>query len=150
MIEKTTYYHCLSNGVRIVFRPNLSGIVYCGIAVVAGSRDEDSANHGMAHFIEHTLFKGTTRRTARQIINRIEDVGGEINAYTTKEETFYYAAVLPQYLERATELISDMLVNPSFPEKELKKENRILITDLRIISHPQIRTYIQSEQAQIM
>lgn len=130
MIEKTTYYHCLSNGVRIVFRPNLSGIVYCGIAVGAGSRDEDSASHGMAHFIEHTLFKGTTRRTARQIINRIEDVGGEINAYTTKEETFYYAAVLPQYLERATELISDMLVNPSFPEKELKKEKEVIYDEI--------------------
>ena len=129
--EKETFYGCLENGIRVVFHHNNSSILYCGIAIGTGTRDEQEPNiFGMAHFIEHTLFKGTTHRSARQIINRIEDVGGEINAYTTKEETFFYAAVLPQYMQRATELMADMLCYPSFPDKELRKEREVIYDEI--------------------
>ncbi len=131
MTDNTTFYATLDNGIKIVFRPNLSSIVYCGMAIGTGTRDEQQPGiYGMAHFIEHTLFKGTQKRTARQIINRIEDVGGEINAYTTKEETFFYAAVMPQYFERAAELIADMIYHPTFPEREVKKEIEVIYDEI--------------------
>lgn len=131
MTDKETFYAVLPNGIKIVFRYNDSSIVYCGMAVGTGTRDEQQPNiYGMAHFIEHTLFKGTQKRTARQIINRIEDVGGEINAYTTKEETFFYAAVMPQYFERAAELIVDMIYHPTFPDKEIKKEIEVIYDEI--------------------
>jgi len=131
MTDKETFYAVLPNGIKIVFRHNNSSIVYCGMAVGTGTRDEQQPNiYGMAHFIEHTLFKGTQKRTARQIINRIEDVGGEINAYTTKEETFFYAAVMPQYFERAAELILDMIYHPTFPDKEIKKEIEVIYDEI--------------------
>ena len=131
MIDNPTSYATLNNGIRIVFRHNNSSILYCGLVIGAGTRDEQTPDiYGMAHFIEHTLFKGTTRRSARQIINRIEDVGGEINAYTTKEETFFYAAVLPQYFARTAELIADMVNNPAFPDKEVKKEIEVIYDEI--------------------
>lgn len=131
MEENQTHYFTLSNGIRVVFRPNTSSILYCGLAIGTGTRDEQSPDlYGMAHFIEHTVFKGTGKRSARQIINRIEDVGGEINAYTTKEETFFYTAVLPQYFARATELIADMINNPTFPDKEIKKEREVIYDEI--------------------
>lgn len=96
----------------------------------AGTRDEEPAESGMAHYIEHCVFKGTTRRSARQIINRIEGIGGEINAYTTKEETVYYAASLPQYVGRTMELLSEMLFCPAFPKKETDKELQVIYDEI--------------------
>ena len=90
----------LSNGLRCVFRRG-RGVAYCGVAVNAGSRDEDRDNHGLAHFVEHTLVKGTSRRRSWQIASRMERVGGELNAYTTKEETMVYTVAPHGYLPRA-------------------------------------------------
>lgn len=130
-MNNPTCYATLPNGIKVVFRHNNSSILYCGMAIGTGTRDERKSNiYGMAHFIEHTIFKGTKRRTARQIINRIEDVGGEINAYTTKEETFFYAAVLPHYFDRAADLITDMVCHPTFPDKEVKKEIEVIYDEI--------------------
>lgn len=120
----------LSNGLRGVIRPCSSPVEYCGIAFNVGSRDEDEANEGLAHFVEHTIFKGTDKRRSTHIINRMESVGGELNAYTTKEETVVYSIFPAGHLERAVELIADLVINSRFPEKELEKEREVVCDEI--------------------
>jgi predicted Zn-dependent peptidase len=122
--------YTLKNGIRIVHKPDNSPVSYCGFAINAGTRDEKETEAGMAHFIEHMLFKGTTRRKAWHIINRLEDVGGELNAYTTKEETFIYATVLSDDFERAMELCSDIVFHSVFPQNEIEKEVEVIIDEI--------------------
>jgi predicted Zn-dependent peptidase len=128
--EKMIESHTLKNGIRIVHKPDNSPVSYCGFAINAGTRDEEDAEAGMAHFIEHMLFKGTKKRKAWHIINRLEDVGGELNAYTTKEETFIYATVLSEDFERAMELCSDIVFNSVFPQQEIEKEVEVIIDEI--------------------
>ncbi len=123
-------YHRLSNGIRIVFKRNTSPVIHCGVFVNAGSRDETKAEEGMAHFIEHAIFKGTEKRRAYHILNRIDGVGGELNAYTTKEETCIYASALTQHLERCIELFADIIFHSTFPEKELIKETEVIVDEI--------------------
>ncbi len=130
MNEITTYYHTLPNGIRIVHRQTGSPVAYLGIMIGAGTRDEEPKQNGMAHYIEHTVFKGTQHRTARQIINRIENIGGALNAYTTKEGTTFYAATLAQYFPRTLELIADMVLYPTFPKKETDKERTVIYDEI--------------------
>jgi len=118
----------LKNGIRIIHRYTDSMIAHMGLIINAGSRDENEEEHGIAHFIEHSLFKGTTRRKSYHIISRLEDVGGELNAYTTKEETCIYASFLDTECKRAMELISDIVFHSVFPEKELEKE-KVIVED---------------------
>jgi Predicted Zn-dependent peptidases len=120
----------LDNGIRFIHWNNSSKIVHCGITVNTGTRDEMEYEHGLAHFIEHVIFKGTTHRKAYHIINRLEDIGGDLNAYTTKEETCIYATILADDFERAAELISDILFNSTFPEKELAKEKDVVFDEI--------------------
>ena len=120
--------HKLNNGIRVVHIPSSSIVCYCGLIINTGSRDEYEDEHGMAHFIEHTIFKGTAKRRALHILNRMDEVGGELNAYTTKEETTIHASFLARDFERAIELITDMVFGSVFPEKELEKE-KIVIAD---------------------
>lgn len=120
--------HKLNNGIRVVHIPSSSIVCYCGLIINTGSRDEYEDEHGMAHFIEHTIFKGTAKRRAFHILNRMDEVGGELNAYTTKEETTIHASFLARDFERAIELITDMVFDSVFPEKELEKE-KIVIAD---------------------
>lgn len=120
----------LNNGIRVIHQPIDSPVAYFGIIINTGSRDESAEDQGMAHFIEHTIFKGTKKRKAFQIINRLEDVGGDINAYTTKEETAFYATFLKEYYSRTIELMSDILINASFPEKELEREKDVIIDEI--------------------
>ncbi|MGC8823017.1 MAG: M16 family metallopeptidase [Bacteroidales bacterium] len=122
--------HTLSNGIRIVFAPNRSPITYTAFFINAGSRDELSHEHGLAHLIEHMIFKGTIRRKAHHIIGRMENVGGELNAYTTKEETCIHATFLNDYLERAWELMADIIFHATFPENELEKEKSVIIDEI--------------------
>lgn len=103
---------------------------YCGLIVNVGSRDERESEYGMAHFIEHTIFKGTAKRRAFHILNRIDEVGGELNAYTTKEETVVHATFLKRDFDRAAELISDMVFNSTFPERELAKEKEVILDEI--------------------
>jgi len=120
----------LKNGLKAIHQYTDSPVAHFGVIVNTGSRDEEPQEQGMAHFIEHTIFKGTKKRKAFQINNRIEDVGGEINAYTTKEETAIYATFLNEYYSRSIELISDIVLHASFPEKELEKEKEVVIEEI--------------------
>ncbi|MDR0700543.1 MAG: insulinase family protein [Tannerella sp.] len=122
--------HTLSNGLNIVHLQTDSPVAYCGFAINVGARDEHPDEYGLAHFVEHTLFKGTLKRKARHILNRMENVGGELNAYTSKEETFIYSVFMEKDFERAVELMSDLIVNSQFPENELDKEREIIIDEI--------------------
>jgi len=122
--------HTLSNGIRLVHRSVRSPVAHLGLFINTGSRDELSDEHGLAHLIEHMLFKGTARRKAYYIISRMEDVGGELNAYTTKEETCIHATFFSNYYLRALELISDIAFHSSFPVNELKKEREIILDEI--------------------
>src|SRR5574344_1381806 len=121
----------LSNGFRLIHKPDNSAVSYCGIVINTGSRDEYEHEHGMAHFIEHMLFKGTMKRRSAHIINRLEHVGGELNAFTSKEETVVYAAVLNAYFFRAMELLADITLNSTFPQKEIDKEVEIILDEIQ-------------------
>jgi predicted Zn-dependent peptidase len=123
-------FHTLNNGIRLVHCRIHGLVAHCGLIINAGSRDETEKEHGIAHFIEHMLFKGTSKRKAYHILSRLEDVGGELNAYTTKEETAIHASFLKDDYERAIELICDIAFNSIFPEKEIEKEKDVVIEEI--------------------
>jgi predicted Zn-dependent peptidase len=120
----------LPNGLRVIHRQSRSNVIYCGLTINAGTRDEPLAEHGIAHFVEHMLFKGTKKYSAHFINNRLENVGGELNAFTTKEETVVYATILKNDLGKALELIADMAFNPTFPPREFDKEKPVIIDEI--------------------
>jgi predicted Zn-dependent peptidase len=120
----------LKNGIRIIHQETKSPVSHFGALINTGSRDEEADEQGIAHFIEHVIFKGTQKRKSFHILNRIEDVGGELNAYTTKEETAVYATFLSEYYQRSMELISDILFNSTFPAKELEREKEVVIEEI--------------------
>ncbi|HHJ09475.1 MAG TPA: insulinase family protein [Bacteroidetes bacterium] len=122
--------HELKNGIRMVHSPLPTGIGYCGLLFNTGSRDERDDETGMAHFIEHVLFKGTGKRKAWHILSRMEDVGGELNAYTTKEETFLYASFLKEDYPRAMELLADIAFRSTFPENEIEREKEVVLEEI--------------------
>ena len=128
MKEFETY--TLSNGIRGIHRQVRSGVTHCAMVVNAGSRDEQRGEYGIAHFVEHALFKGTTRRKAHQVNCRLENLGGELNAYTTKEDTTLHATVMRRDLSRAVELIGDVIFNSTFPERELAKEREVIADEI--------------------
>lgn len=122
--------HTLTNGLRIVHKPMDGNVSYCGFIVNAGTRDEQIEEYGMAHFVEHMLFKGTKKRRSHHIINRMEAVGGELNAYTNKEETVIYSIFLKQDFQRAIELLSDLTFHSEFPQQEIDKEVEVIIDEI--------------------
>ena len=123
--------YTLPNGLRIIHEPTLSKVSYCGFAIDAGTRDEAENEQGMAHFVEHLIFKGTEKRKAWHILNRMENVGGDVNAYTNKEETVVYAAFLTEHLERALELLGDIVFHSTFPQHEIEKETEVIIDEIQ-------------------
>ncbi len=122
--------HTLDNGIRMVHLPVSGMVAHCGLIINAGSRDEKEHEHGIAHFIEHMLFKGTEKRKAFHILSSLENVGGELNAYTTKEETAIHASFLKDDYERAIDLISDITFNSLFPVKEISREKDVVIEEI--------------------
>ena len=118
------------NGLRLIQIPSPTNVAYCGISIDAGTRDEEVGEEGMAHFCEHMMFKGTERRRAWHIINRMEAVGGDLNAYTNKEETVVYAAFMKEHLERAAELIFDIVFHSTFPQHEMDKECEVIVDEI--------------------
>src|SRR5690606_26961950 len=120
----------LPNGVRIIFKPTLSPVSHAGIMINAGARDENPGCFGMAHFIEHLLFKRTEKRSTSQILNRLEGVGADLNAYTTKEYTCIHASFLNPYLERTLELFEDLVFHSTFPEQEIVKERGVILDEI--------------------
>ena len=121
----------LPNGLRIIHAPSPTNVVYCGYAINAGTRDEHPEEQGMAHFVEHLIFKGTHKRKAWHILNRMENVGGDLNAYTNKEETVVYSAFLKEHFTRATELLTDIVFDSIFPQHEIKKEVEVIIDEIQ-------------------
>ena len=122
--------YTLPNGLRLIFKQEKTPVVYCGLVVNAGSRDECEHEFGMAHFVEHMLFKGTKKRSSTHIINRLENVGGDLNAFTSKEETVVYSVILKEYAERAVELIADITTHSVFPQKEIDKEIEVILDEI--------------------
>ncbi len=123
--------HVLPCGLRLVHEPSASPVAYCGFAVDAGTRDEAEDEHGLAHFVEHLLFKGTRRRRAWHILNRMENVGGELNAYTGKEETVVYCAFPAEHFARAFELLADIVFHSIFPAREVTKETEVIVDEIQ-------------------
>jgi predicted Zn-dependent peptidase len=130
MVETEFLTHTLNNGIRLIHKPTDSPVAHLGIIINAGSRDEKPQEHGLAHFIEHSVFKGTQTRKAFHILSRIEDVGGELNAYTTKEETALFSTFLAEFYDRTAELLSDILFNSSYPEKEINREKEVILEEI--------------------
>jgi len=120
----------LNNGIRLIHQRVDSPIANFGVIINTGSRDEDKGEQGIAHFIEHVIFKGTKKRKSYYVISRLEDIGGELNAYTGKEDTAFYASFLNGYYDRTFELISDILCNSIFPEHELEREKEVVIEEI--------------------
>lgn len=129
--EKMNYLiHTLPNGLRIVHYPVNSPVSYCGFAVNVGTRDEKEDEFGLAHFVEHMIFKGTAKRKSWHILNRMENVGGELNAYTTKEETFIYSIFMEEHFRRAFELLTDLVFHSQFPQQEIEKEVDVILDEI--------------------
>lgn len=120
----------LANGLRIIHTPSPTPVAYCGYAIDAGTRDEQPHEAGLAHFVEHMLFKGTTKRRAWHILNRMENVGGDLNAYTNKEETVIYSAFLKKDFTRALELLTDIVFRSTFPQHEMEKERGVILEEI--------------------
>ena len=128
---KTISTHTLNNGLRIIHCPSPTNVMYCGYAINAGTRDEREDEQGIAHFVEHLLFKGTIHRRAWHILNRMENVGGDLNAYTNKEETIIYSAFLKEHFIRAAELLTDIVFYSTFPENQIEKEVEVIIDEIQ-------------------
>lgn len=120
----------LPNGLRIIHTPSPTAVAYCGYAIDAGTRDERPGEAGLAHFVEHMLFKGTTKRRAWHILNRMENVGGDLNAFTNKEETVVYSAFLKKDFARALELLTDIVFHSTFPQHEADKERGVILEEI--------------------
>ncbi len=130
-MTKSVYeYHTLPNGIKIILSHTPSRVTYSGVYINVGSRDERGIEEGTAHFIEHSLFKGTEHRKAYHIQNRIDGVGGELNAFTTKEETCVYASSLSEHLERCLELFADILFHSTFPKNEIELEKEVVLEEI--------------------
>ena len=120
----------LDNGLRVVYAPSPTNTVYLGLALDAGTRDETDGESGMAHFAEHLSFKGTDRRTSRQIITYMESVGGDLNAFTGKEETVYYCTCQKEHFSRAMDLLFDVVFHSKYPQEEMDKEVEVVIDEI--------------------
>lgn len=123
------HYHTLANGLRLVHVSMPTQVAWCGLAINAGSRDEQEGHYGLAHFVEHTIFKGTKHRRAWHILNRMERVGGELNAYTTKEGTMLYSVFPGEHLPRAVDLLADLVQWSVFPQEELDRERDVVLEE---------------------
>jgi len=130
MVDTDFLTYTLANGIRVIQQQTDSPVGHLGILINTGSRDERECEHGLAHFIEHSVFKGTKKRKAFHVLSRIEDVGGELNAYTTKEETTLYSTFLAEFYDRAAELLSDILFNSVYPEKEINREKEVITEEI--------------------
>ena len=122
--------YTLSNGLRVIHLPSTSPVVYCGYEIAAGTRDEEPGEEGLAHFVEHVTFKGTARRRSMQILNTLERVGGDLNAFTQKEDTVYYAAILKEHLPKAVDVLTDIVFHSTYPQTEIDKEVEVICDEI--------------------
>lgn len=146
MKREEFYTYTLPNGIRCILKQVRSAVCYCSMTIGAGSRDEQAGEQGIAHLVEHTLFKGTSKRKAYQVNCRLENLGGEINAFTTKEETVVHATVLKGDFGKAVELIGDIIFHSTFPEAELEKEKAVIYDEINMYKDsPDERIYDEFE-----
>lgn len=122
--------YTLSNGLRVIHLPSASPVVYCGYEIAAGTRNEEPGEEGLAHFVEHVTFKGTERRRSMQILNTLERVGGDLNAFTQKEDTVYYAAILKEHLPKAVDVLTDIVFHSIYPQTEIDKEVEVICDEI--------------------
>ena len=122
--------YTLPNGLRVIHLPSASPVVYCGYEIAAGTRDEEPGEEGLAHFVEHVTFKGTARRRSMEILNTLERVGGDLNAFTQKEDTVYYAAILKEHLSKAVDLLTDIVFHSTYPQTEIDKEVEVICDEI--------------------
>ena len=122
--------YTLSNGLRVIHLPSASPVVYCGYEIAAGTRNEEPGEEGLAHFVEHVTFKGTERRRSMQILNTLERVGGDLNAFTQKEDTVYYAAILKEHLAKAVDVLTDIVFHSIYPQTEIDKEVEVICDEI--------------------
>ena len=120
----------LSNGLRVIHLPSSLPVIYCGYQIAVGTRDEKQGEEGLAHFCEHITFKGTQRRSSLQVLNCLERVGGELNAYTTKQRTTYYCAILKDYVAKAVDLLTDIVFHSTYPQSEIDKEIEVICDEI--------------------
>ncbi len=123
-------YHEFKNDIRLVHRQQRGDVAHLGVIIHAGSRDENHDQQGLAHFIEHLIFKGTQKRTNFQVLSRLENVGADLNAFTTKEDTSIYASIQSRYYQRAAELLADIVFHSTFPDKEIEKEKAVVMDEI--------------------
>lgn len=146
MAREEFFVYTLPNGIRCVLKTVRSKVCYCSMTIGAGSRDEKEGERGVAHLLEHTLFKGTERRKAWQVNCRLENRGGEINAFTTKEETVVHATVMRGDFGKAVELIDDIIFHSTFPEEEVEKEKEVIVDEINMYKDsPEERIYDEFE-----
>lgn len=122
--------YTLQNGLRVIHLPSNSPVIYCGIGIKAGTRHEQQGEEGLAHFCEHATFKGTRQRSALQILHALERVGGDLNAFTNKEDTIFHAAILKEHLLRAVDLLTDIVFNSIYPEQEIAREIDVICDEI--------------------
>ncbi len=122
--------YTLQNGLRIIHKSSVAQVVYCGYQIAAGTRDELPGEEGMAHFCEHMTFKGTHSRNALQIINGLEQLGGDLNAFTNKEDTTFYAAIHKDHIAKAVSLLTDIVFNSTYPQHEIDKEVEVICDEI--------------------
>ena len=139
----------LRNGLRLLHIPTASPISHFGILIDAGTRDEPAQHPGLAHFVEHTIFKGTEKRNAYRVINRMESVGGDLNASTSKEETDFYASFLSPDYPRAVELLADIFFHATFPKKELEKEKTVIFEEINYYNDSPSELIFDDFEAQV-
>jgi predicted Zn-dependent peptidase len=137
-MKEEFYIYNLPNGIRGIHRRVKSGAARCSLIIGAGSRDEFATEYGIAHFAEHGFFKGTTHRKAYQVNCRLENLGGELNAFTTKEDTTVHATVLRGDFTKAAELIADVVFNSTFPDKELDKEREVIYDEINTLEKSKV------------
>ena len=123
--------HTLANGLRVIHLPSASPVVYCGYGIRAGTRDELPGEEGLAHFCEHVTFKGTGRRSSMQVLNCLERVGGDLNAFTNKEDTVFYSAILREHLPRAVDLLTDIVFHSTYPQAGLEREIEVICDEIQ-------------------
>lgn len=141
-MKEEFFVHTLPNGIRCVLKTVRSAVCYCSMTIGAGSRDEQEGERGIAHLLEHTLFKGTEKRKAWQVNCRLENLGGEINAFTTKEETVIHATSMRSDFGKAVELIDDIIFHSTFPEEEVEKEKEVICDEINMYKDsPEERIY---------
>lgn len=146
-MQEDQHFFTLTNGLRVLYQYDAGPAAHCAFIINVGSGNEKPDEHGLAHFLEHCFFKGTHKRNANRILSRIDEVGGELNAFTSKEETAIHASFINTYSKRSVELLCDIITNPTFPNREINKEKLVVIDEIHsYLDSPYERIFDEFEE----